>query len=393
MSRPEAAADTATVLFTDVEGSTDLRTRLGDARAQAILTELDRRVREQVEAHAGEVVKSLGDGVMASFISARSAVLAAMAIQEGGEDAPRIRIGINHGEVVREGDDLQGTAVHAAARIAAAAHGGQILVSETVAELAGLLPEGSRLVDRGLFWLKGFPERWRLHEVIGGEEGADPGAAAGRTEYVGRDEELADLRRALAAADGGRGGIVLVGGEPGVGKTRLAEEIVALARRRGMLAFTGRCSDIEGAPPYLPFVEIFEASALIPKQALLAASAKTAGDIARVMPSPRRDAAGSGRPPLELPPERRAATCSTRRRVRRASGPAALEVLVLDDLHWADESTLWLLEHLARLLPELPCLVIGPIATWNSGSGRPLARTQAVLSSAARGSAAARSPR
>ena len=370
------SSDTATILFTDVEGSTDLRTSLGDARAGEILAESERWVREQVEAHGGEVVKSLGDGLMASFTSARSAVMAGLAVQQHeAADRPRVRVGINHGEVVREGGDVQGTAVHAAARIAASAAGGQVLVSASVAELAGLLPEGARMVDRGLFWLKGFPERWRLYEILHGEERA-ASADPGRTEYVGRDEELADLRRALEAADGGKGGIVLVGGEPGVGKTRLAEEIVGLARRRGMLAFTGRCSDIEGAPPYLPFAEVFEAvAAFIPEQALRAALGDAAGDIARVMPSLRRTLPDLP-PPLDLPAdqERRYLMNAVRDFVARSARMHAL-VLLLDDLHWADEPTLRLLEHLAEVLPELPCLVIGTYRDVELEVSRPLART------------------
>ncbi|MEX2458012.1 MAG: AAA family ATPase, partial [Actinomycetota bacterium] len=188
--------------------------------------------------------------------------------------------------------------------------------------------------------------------------------------------ERAFLRRALEAADGGKGSLVLIGGEPGVGKTRLAEEVVDLARRRGMLAFTGRCSDIEGAPPYLPFVEIFEAvAAFVPEEALRAALGEAAGDIARVMPSLRRTLPDLP-PPLDLPPEqeRRYLQNAVRDFVAKSARMHAL-VLVLDDLHWADEPTLRLLEHLAEVMPELPCLVIGTYRDVELEVGRPLART------------------
>jgi tetratricopeptide (TPR) repeat protein len=215
-----------------------------------------------------------------------------------------------------------------------------------------------------------------LFEAVEGDEGAVAGRPGSRTQYVGRDEELADLRKALEAADGGRGGIVLLGGEPGVGKTRLAEEIASLARRRGMLAFTGRCSDIEGAPPYLPFVEIFEAvAAFVPADALRAALGEAGGDIARVVPSLRRVVPGLP-PALDLPAEqeRRYLQNAVRDFLARSARMHSL-VLILDDLHWADEPTLRLVEHLAEMLPELPCLVIGTYRDVELDVGRPLART------------------
>ncbi len=381
MSRPEPAnggeTTNTTILFTDVEGSTDLRTRLGDEAANRVLADCERSVRDAVEANGGEVVKQLGDGVMATFQSARAAVLAAVDVQaRTARDGPRVRVGVHFGEVAREGGDLQGAAVHAAARIMASAAGGQVLISERARDMAGLLPEGTRLIDRGLFWLKGFPERWRLVEVLG--ESADEGvvASAGGAPYVGRDDELADLRRALEAADGGHGSLVMIGGEPGVGKTRLAEETAAFARRRGMLVFTGRCSDMEGAPPYLPFVEILEAVArFVPLDALRAALGETAGDVARVVPELRRLLPDLP-PAADLPPEqeRRYLLNAVRDVLARSARMHAL-VLILDDLHWADEPSLLLLEHLAELLPELPCLVVGTYRDVELEVARPLART------------------
>ena len=85
------------------------------------------------------------------------------------ETAPRsriaVRIGINSGDVTHFGEDTHGTAVHAAARIADKAQGDQILISQIVSDLAGSL-ESAKLADRGLFWLKSFPDRWRLFEVL-----------------------------------------------------------------------------------------------------------------------------------------------------------------------------------------------------------------------------------
>jgi DNA-binding SARP family transcriptional activator/class 3 adenylate cyclase len=159
-----------TILFSDVEGSTDLRTDRGDAVAHRILRAHEEFVRECVAAHDGREVKALGDGFMIAFASVRKALACAVAIQVGlaernaatPGDAVRVRIGVNTGEVVAEDDDLYGQAVNAAARIAGRAEGGEILVSEIVRQLAGSGPEFS-FVERGRHRLKGFPDRWHLY--------------------------------------------------------------------------------------------------------------------------------------------------------------------------------------------------------------------------------------
>lgn len=159
-----------TILFSDVEGSTDLRTERGDLVAHRILRAHEEYVRDCVAAHDGREVKALGDGFMIVFASVRKALTCAMAIQVGltqrnaaaPDDEIRVRIGLNTGEVVAEGDDLYGQAVNAAARIAGRANGGEVLVSEIVRQLAGSGPEFT-FVDRGRHRLKGFPERWQLY--------------------------------------------------------------------------------------------------------------------------------------------------------------------------------------------------------------------------------------
>ena len=138
-----------TILFSDVEGSTDLRTRRGDAVAHRILREHEDVVRGCVAAHDGQEVKALGDGFLIAFTSVRKALDCAAAIHvalaeraaAAPRDAVRVRIGVNTGEVVVEGDDLYGQAVNAAARIAGLAKGGEILVSEIVRQLAGSGPD------------------------------------------------------------------------------------------------------------------------------------------------------------------------------------------------------------------------------------------------------------
>jgi class 3 adenylate cyclase len=171
----EAAAGAApsglvTILFTDVEGSTALTQRLGDAKARDLLREHERIVREALKAHAGSELKTTGDGFMASFSSATRALESAIAMQrafaahnESAEEPILVRVGMNAGEPIAEDEDLFGTAVIEAARIAAAAKGGEILVSNVVRELAK--GKDFLFADRGEVALKGFDEPVRLFEV------------------------------------------------------------------------------------------------------------------------------------------------------------------------------------------------------------------------------------
>jgi adenylate cyclase len=160
----------ATILFTDVEGSTELTQRLGDAKAREALRAHERIVREALRAHGGSEVKAMGDGFMASFSSARRALECAIAMQrafaahnESAEEPIRVRIGLNAGEPIAEEEDLFGTAVIMAARIAANAEGGEILAANVVRELAA--GKGFLFSDRGDVALRGFEDPVRLYEV------------------------------------------------------------------------------------------------------------------------------------------------------------------------------------------------------------------------------------
>jgi class 3 adenylate cyclase/pimeloyl-ACP methyl ester carboxylesterase len=177
---PAAAGGFRTVLFTDVEGSTALTQRLGDARAREVLREHERIVREALKSHGGSEVKTMGDGFMTSFSSATKALECAIAMQrafaewnESAEEPIKVRVGLNAGEPIAEDDpdgrgDLFGTAVNEAARITATAKGGEILVSDVVRQLAK--GKDFLFADRGEASLKGFDEPVRLYEVRWREE-------------------------------------------------------------------------------------------------------------------------------------------------------------------------------------------------------------------------------
>jgi len=165
-----AAGAFRTVLFTDVEGSTALTQRLGDARAQEVLRTHNTIVRDALKAHSGSETKHTGDGIMASFTSATRALESAIAMQrafaahnESAEEPIRVRVGLNAGEPVAEEKDLFGTAVQLAARICAHAEPGQILASDVVQQLAA--GKGFVFADKGEATLKGFDKPVRLYEV------------------------------------------------------------------------------------------------------------------------------------------------------------------------------------------------------------------------------------
>jgi class 3 adenylate cyclase len=164
-------AGLVTILFTDMEGSTTLTQHLGDAKAQEVLRAHNSIVRDALKACGGSEIKHTGDGIMASFPSASRALECAIAVQravaaqaqEHPEMPLRVRIGLNAGEPVAEEEDLFGTAVIVAARVAAHAEGGEILASDVVRQLAA--GKGFLFSDRGDVALRGFEDPVRLYEV------------------------------------------------------------------------------------------------------------------------------------------------------------------------------------------------------------------------------------
>ncbi len=181
------------------------------------------------------------------------------------------------------------------------------------------------------------------------------------TTFVGREAERDILKRALDQALDGRGKMVLIGGAPGVGKTRIASEIGAEASRRGMLTLIGSCYDRDDPVPFSPFVEILEAALAqtADQAAFREALGNDAAEIARLLPQLRRLFPDIP-PPMQLPPEqsRRVLFSAVTEVIARLARSRPL-LFLLDDLHWADDGTLLLLNHLAQLVPNVPVLVVG----------------------------------
>jgi predicted ATPase/class 3 adenylate cyclase len=377
---------TVTVLFTDLVGSTELYQRLGDEAANAVERDVERLALEQIEKHRGVLVKDTGDGLMAAFQSARRAVACAREIQremarrsreESGEGV-RMRIGLHTGEVIEDDGNLHGETVIVAKRIESAAPAGGIFASETVYGVLGTARE--EFEDRGEFELKGLATAWRIYEIPSDEEGNGVLSDQDRTPYVGRVAERARLQALAERAHGGRGGLVLISGEAGVGKTRLVQEATAAADRRGMVVLVGHCIDMEAPPPYQPLVEhVEQAARAMTPEALREILGENAPELAKLMPELRQRYDDIPDPPA-LPPEqeRRYLLHGVAEFLERAARARPL-VLVYEDLHWADESTLLLLRDLAPRLAKIPVLAIGTYRHTELSSERPFASSLEAL--------------
>lgn len=162
---PAAERVLSTVLFTDIVGSTERATTLGDQAWRGLLDRHDETSRSVVEAHQGRIIKSTGDGLLATFDGPGRALRGALALRDRlGAEGITIRAGVHTGEIELRGADIGGIAVHIASRVEAQAAPGEVFASRTVKDLVA----GSGIIfqDRGTHPLKGIPDDWQLYAVV-----------------------------------------------------------------------------------------------------------------------------------------------------------------------------------------------------------------------------------
>ena len=352
--------------------STALAVKLGDLAADGVRHDVFDALRAEILAYRGTEVKNLGDGLMVSFASNADAVRSACGMQQRIDVLARtrqlplaLRVGISVGEATFEDDDWFGAPVVEAARLCSAATSGQVLVADVVRVLLGSRAEVT-IRPVGALELKGIPDPVAACEVEWAQLAVRtvqlplPRAfsIAPRFSLAGRDEEYEQVERAWKEASTGSRRAVLVAGEPGIGKTRLAAELGRAVDLDGGFVLLGRCDDGLGVP-YQPFVEalahVVAHAADDQLPALLGASA---GELCRLVPELAQRMPGIAPTPSD-PETERYLLFEAIAGWLEAQSQIAPTLLVLDDLHWAAEPTLHMLRHVMASERTLNLLVIG----------------------------------
>jgi class 3 adenylate cyclase/tetratricopeptide (TPR) repeat protein len=381
-----ARLDTVTVLFTDAVASTSRRTEVGEREAEDLRQRLDAAQAAAVAAERGDVVKGLGDGVMAVFPAADHALRAAARIARTVAqlsdrlDRPvQIRVGLSAGDVRREDGDVFGTPAIEAARLCAVAEGGQILLSGVVRMLAGSWTP-HRVVAVGPRALKGLAtpvDTWALdwHDAPAPSR-RDVGLLVDEEfPFVGRDDELDVLEGAWTAARLSARTAVLISGEPGVGKTRMVVEMAGRVAADGGVVLAGRCQQ-DSTVPLEPFQHAFADYAASATAAEVAADAGPfAPELARHLPALAEALAiDPGRRDDDRNAERFRLFAGLTRLLQQAAARRPV-LLVVDDLQWADDSSRALLDHLLGAADLEAVCVLGTIREPDDRAGGAAERT------------------
>jgi class 3 adenylate cyclase/tetratricopeptide (TPR) repeat protein len=381
---------TVTFLFTDVVGSTALWEQAPQTMGPAMELH-DALIETAVADHDGQVVRPRGEGDsrFAVFSRASAAAAAAIAVMDAlhqeqwSTPSPiRVRLAIHTGEAgVRDGD-YYGSAVNRCARLRSLAYPGQILVSQASAVLVlGAPPQGATLADLGEHTLRDMrrPERvFQLcHPSLPNEfpplaapvaepdslaEGRVPipSALLGRPDadaldlFVGRDADIARLLERLEKLREGPAELVMVSGEAGIGKSELCAEVARLAHAAETTVLYGRCDEDLGVP-YQPWIE---ALTHLVRAAPHAVTRRDAGELAGLLPAVREAVPGVGTSTARDPETERYLLFGAVTSLLAAASAVAPVVIVLDDLHWADKSTLSLLRHLVASPVPMRVLVL-----------------------------------
>ena len=361
---------TVTALFTDLVGSISLESRVGPAAADDLRREYFAVLRKAIAETGGREVKTMGDGVMAVFESAAGAVECGVAIEQRmqqrnarSDDELQVRVGINLGDATTENGDYYGLAVSTASRLCDAAGPGQILASEVVRVATG----GREELDfahvgdldlKGLGPTPAWEVRW---EPLGPDTGVPVPARLAQeppTGYVGRAAERERLGEIWSAAEGGCRQVALISGEPGIGKTRLATYAALEARSQGAIVLYGRCDEELGLPhgPWLEALRHVVEHA--PIEVLERHVERHGGDLKRIVPELDQRVPAVPAPRRTDPETERYLLWGAATSLLADLSDVAPIVLVIDDLHWADQPTLSLLRHMVVTAPQARLLMI-----------------------------------
>jgi class 3 adenylate cyclase len=198
--------------------------------------------------------------------------------------------------------------------------------------------------------------------------------------FVGREKELEELRGCLTNALSGRGGTAMLIGEPGIGKTRITEEITTYARLRNMQVLWGRCYESEGVPAYWPWIQIVRSYISDrPADILTSEMGSGAPDIAQVVSDVREHIPGLPEAPFGNAEHTRFRFFDGITQFLKNASKAQPLLIVLDDLHWADKSSLMLLQFVSREIRSSRVMILGTYRDIEVGRQHPLAETLAEL--------------
>lgn len=349
---------TAAFLFCDLVGSTQATVAVGEDAGDRLRWRCFSVLRTAVVATNGREVKTTGDGLLVWFASAVAALDCAVAMQQGMERCRHspdggvlgLRVGVAVGDAVNEGEDWFGLPLVEASRLCSHAQEGQILATSVVAAVAGRRGQ-HRFVPVGDLELKGLDETVPTIDVSWRPVARTPPLPGPLTRgqsshFVRREEEMSRLLSIHETVTAGESALVLLSGEPGVGKTSIASEVAAWVHERGGIVLYGRC-DEELAIAYQPFREAIqgwfetsewdEVEETLTRWPQLGRIAGPFAERAAVSLPPSGDQAG----------ERTLLFGAVEAWLRGLAQQAPL-VLVIDDLHWATGPTLQLLRHLSH---------------------------------------------
>jgi class 3 adenylate cyclase len=388
-----------TVLFADLAGSTAIAERMDPEDWTTLVGEAFASMNQTVDRYGGTVARLMGDGVLAFFgapvaheddpeRAVRCGLDMVQAIddlaaskQAGGSAGLRVRVGVNTGPVVVGvvGTDkaseytAMGDTVNVAARMQANARPGSVLITAATHRFVAPLVEA---VDVGLLELKGKTDAVHAYEITGLKRGAvaTRGVAGLRSPMIGRDAELARLEQAFGVARAGQGRFACILGEPGMGKSRLLDELqVRVERAEPSVRWVeGRCLSYGETMPYHLLLDLVRSMIGVPGAAdELQSAAALEGFLRDLLPddwqeiyaylghllSLRLDAEMQARlSMLEIETVKR--YVSSLVAVIRAAGARGPLVVVCDDVHWADTSSVEVLQQVMSSVAGLPALFV-----------------------------------